>query len=824
MVDAKQSVLILDDEAEFGDLVGNLLTAQGYEVSVCSDLSSSLDLLRTEKETTFLVVDRVLAGNALDETDDLRKLCEAAPNTFVIVYTCVSDLTKEETYSIHEQGAVRVISRKTATEFVKNILSLTRELDELLAISSALQEAASERTRMAAALVGTGVSTSVVDAHYQVWFTGPPEREFGYIGNPGRTRLCWQVFHGRPAWVGPCWACPVAEVIQTGSPAQRTLLSCGTEGELIWRSNLSTPICPSDGAAPIAVREGVLNLSEDWLAHLSLPQRLKLIAEGLVFAGFGRARIWLARGVEYAELVAAACCDDKYGGVPVPPDLKDVRLAYKSDPNVEMAIERGIGLAVAEWKTGKESPYKHILEVHPPYVSIPVFGQHDQLEALLCLDFVPLDEELQQKSFSLFSGDEQLKALQETYGDEVLRALHVQADDTHTWNRIVEQAQLRYATAGSVTEAARALTLAFQELLPETVVVVDLRPRDEPAVLRREERLSCGPIPEGLPRVVSKNDPSSLAALAARTGKTYWVNDWSTERQTLLLVNERTLSAGFKSAAAIPLRFELSIHGVLNLYSPEAVRWEQSGYQTPLRSLSRFVALVAEDCLVEQSLVRGALDRAVHARAASEDSVWRHWASRKLFQASLVLARAEKHWSSNSTDPRVPEDLGKATQLLDVIAQARPPEAAEETCDLARLFTTLKREYASEAIYSINLPDEPGLPRVEAPSYFVKHILSVLIDNSLEAMKESGCGATVEVSVEPAGSPSVCLLVHDDGPGIPESREELLFEAPIRSKKPGGRGMGLFIARGAALQYGGDLQLKPSELGASFLLILPSAR
>lgn len=76
----------------------------------------------------------------------------------------------------------------------------------------------------------------------------------------------------------------------------------------------------------------------------------------------------------------------------------------------------------------------------------------------------------------------------------------------------------------------------------------------------------------------------------------------------------------------------------------------------------------------------------------------------------------------------------------------------------------------------------------------------------IEVMKTAG-GYTVEVS--------------DNGPGIPETEREKIFE-PFVSGKEGGTGLGLVITRKIVTSYGGTITLEKSDLGgACFRIFLP---
>ena len=63
----------------------------------------------------------------------------------------------------------------------------------------------------------------------------------------------------------------------------------------------------------------------------------------------------------------------------------------------------------------------------------------------------------------------------------------------------------------------------------------------------------------------------------------------------------------------------------------------------------------------------------------------------------------------------------------------------------------------------------------------------------------------------------------DDGPGVAPELRARLFEPYVTSSPPGqGMGLGLAISRKILLDHGGDLELRESENGAAFRLLLPA--
>lgn len=107
-----------------------------------------------------------------------------------------------------------------------------------------------------------------------------------------------------------------------------------------------------------------------------------------------------------------------------------------------------------------------------------------------------------------------------------------------------------------------------------------------------------------------------------------------------------------------------------------------------------------------------------------------------------------------------------------------------------------------------------GAPRL------LKRCISNLLDNAILYGKR----ATIRVE---EGPDQLIIRVRDDGPGIPASEMEKVFEPfyrieGSRSRETGGTGLGLSIARNIAQAHGGDVRLRNHEArGLEAILTLP---
>lgn len=96
----------------------------------------------------------------------------------------------------------------------------------------------------------------------------------------------------------------------------------------------------------------------------------------------------------------------------------------------------------------------------------------------------------------------------------------------------------------------------------------------------------------------------------------------------------------------------------------------------------------------------------------------------------------------------------------------------------------------------------------------LKHLLS----NAIQATRAGG-RVTVRTWDEPEGG--VAISVSDEGPGIASEHADRIFQ-PFYSTQPGGRGMGLPLARKIIEGHGGRLDLSTGGPGAMFVVHLPA--
>jgi signal transduction histidine kinase len=97
-----------------------------------------------------------------------------------------------------------------------------------------------------------------------------------------------------------------------------------------------------------------------------------------------------------------------------------------------------------------------------------------------------------------------------------------------------------------------------------------------------------------------------------------------------------------------------------------------------------------------------------------------------------------------------------------------------------------------------------------------------VVSNAIDAVSDVAA-PRVEVAVANAAA-AVRLTVRDNGPGVPSSHREAIFQPFVSSKGARGTGLGLAVSRKALREHGGDLVVQDADGGgAEFVFTLPKA-
>ena len=168
---------------------------------------------------------------------------------------------------------------------------------------------------------------------------------------------------------------------------------------------------------------------------------------------------------------------------------------------------------------------------------------------------------------------------------------------------------------------------------------------------------------------------------------------------------------------------------------------------------------------------------------------------------------------------------GEVVQRLRAFLRKDAPK--RELCDLRDVVREAARlidDEARRAGVALHLDLEPQPARVEIDVIQVEQVVLNLLRNALEAMDERSPGPhSIVVQTVTTSDGDVEVRVRDDGPGLPVSDVQRLFEAFFTTKEKS-LGMGLSISQKIVEAQGGALRAAGNrEGGATFAFTLPRA-
>ncbi|HVD02159.1 MAG TPA: hybrid sensor histidine kinase/response regulator [Candidatus Dormibacteraeota bacterium] len=241
----------------------------------------------------------------------------------------------------------------------------------------------------------------------------------------------------------------------------------------------------------------------------------------------------------------------------------------------------------------------------------------------------------------------------------------------------------------------------------------------------------------------------------------------------------------------------------------EEIRDLFAAAQESSRSKSEFLNMAAHELRTPLSVVSGYLAMLAEGSLGPAPDAWRMPLEmmtgktgelNRIVDDLLMASRMDVGW--------LPEQM-HVVDLREVLDSAR--RRAEPRAQL--LHADLRTE----------CEDNPVL--VEADPLHLGRILDNLINNAL-----TYCSAKPVVTLALAGGEMATLEVRDNGIGIPEEKQEAVFERFVRLDDSTvgpvpGTGLGLYISRELARRHGGQLELRQSRPGdgSVFRLLLPLA-
>jgi two-component system sensor histidine kinase TctE len=163
-----------------------------------------------------------------------------------------------------------------------------------------------------------------------------------------------------------------------------------------------------------------------------------------------------------------------------------------------------------------------------------------------------------------------------------------------------------------------------------------------------------------------------------------------------------------------------------------------------------------------------------------------------------------------------------AHMVNQLLSMARAEDTGEtrrvQPFDLAELATEVVRDFVPRALakgldlgYEGPTAGDAAAPRIVGEGVLVREMIRNLVDNAVQYTQGGGT-VTVRLLPDPYGHVAV-LQVEDNGPGIPESERELVFQPFYRAlgTEVDGSGLGLAIVREIAERQGGSVAIEPTN-------------
>ena len=156
-----------------------------------------------------------------------------------------------------------------------------------------------------------------------------------------------------------------------------------------------------------------------------------------------------------------------------------------------------------------------------------------------------------------------------------------------------------------------------------------------------------------------------------------------------------------------------------------------------------------------------------------------------------------------------------SADIQDVSRVLRTKNAAVNALLQAKYAMCQKQGVAFDMVIKSQMDDLP------IEDWQMCRVLSNLIDNAVEAMRESATSGVLRLVLE-QDAQNICFRVENNGPAVPDALVPSIFSAGV-STKGDGRGTGLSIVRQVLREGGGDIAYRRSGDWTIFEGILPRA-
>ncbi|WP_261640751.1 two-component system sensor histidine kinase PhoQ [Erwinia mallotivora] len=193
-----------------------------------------------------------------------------------------------------------------------------------------------------------------------------------------------------------------------------------------------------------------------------------------------------------------------------------------------------------------------------------------------------------------------------------------------------------------------------------------------------------------------------------------------------------------------------------------------------------------------------------------------------VLQTTLRSLRGGRNLSIEQAEPIMLEQISRISQQIGYYLHRASMQADHNVLKrelhsvpglLDSLCSALNKVYQRKGV-SLTLDISPELTFIGEQNDFME-VMGNVLDNACKY-----CLEFVEITARQTDN-ELHLIVDDDGPGIPESKRDLIFIRGQRADtlRPG-QGLGLAVARDILEQYTGDIIASTSELGGARMEVI----
>ncbi|MDP6528570.1 MAG: ATP-binding protein [Gemmatimonadota bacterium] len=186
--------------------------------------------------------------------------------------------------------------------------------------------------------------------------------------------------------------------------------------------------------------------------------------------------------------------------------------------------------------------------------------------------------------------------------------------------------------------------------------------------------------------------------------------------------------------------------------------------------------------------------------------------------AEVLLSRLAHSGKDAELASIIVEETDRLDRIVgSLLMFAEPPEPDLEPVDLSSILHRAAHLVGGRAAKRGVTVSVKASPEVPCPLADRDQILQVVLNLTLNGVEASPEGGEVRLLIFDDSTedlPAVRVVVEDDGPGVPLTIRERVFD-PFFSTKSGGTGLGLPVCQHILRRHGGTLRMETSPEGAS---------